>query len=247
MKKENNHHLPPHPLGDSFHVVLVRPRTNANIGAVARAMQNFGFSHLHLVAPHRYEHNEAATTACWATEILSQVTIHSSLEKALLDVSDSIGFTSSYGKNRSEHILLGEWTSRLQGLKHYPKTALIFGPEDTGLTNEDIPYCRLLVRIATDQSNPSLNLAQAVLLVLYELTQTPVELSVEEESYATGKDFEVLCSFVHELAKHSQFYSEATPAHLPELISRLVRRTQANEREMHIMLGIAKKLLERIS
>lgn len=247
MNRAEDHHLTPHALGDNIHIILVRPRTSANIGAVARAMKNFGFFHLHLVAPYRFEEKEARATACWADDILSQTIVHHSLEAALSEMNDTIGFTSSYGKNRSEHIVLDEWKNRLEAQKELPKTALIFGPEDTGLTSEDIPYCRLLVRIATHESNPSLNLAQAVLIVLYELTRTPFPITETEDSYATGKEYETLCSFVHELAQQAGFYSENTPQHLPDVISRLIRRTNATEREMQIMLGVAKNLLDKLS
>ena len=77
------HSLPPAKAYDRFHVVLVEPGDSLNIGAVARAMMNLGYRHLHLVAPPRYEPARAAVTACWATDILEGAAVHDSLEAAL--------------------------------------------------------------------------------------------------------------------------------------------------------------------
>src|SRR5690349_6227277 len=155
---------------DRVHVVLVEPGDSRNVGSVARAMSNLGFRHLHLVAPPRYHAEDAATTACWATDILAEAKMHTSLADAVAPLQHVIGFSVREGHNRPRLLLLDQWMDLWHG-EPEQDTALVFGPEDTGLRQEHVALCRWLVRIPTAAQNPSLNLSQAVLLALHELSR----------------------------------------------------------------------------
>ena len=150
-----------------LHVVLVEPGDSLNVGAVARAMSNLGFANLHLVAPPRYDAARAAISACWATPLLAQARVHDDLGAALADMRHVVGFAAREGRHRPQQQLLHEWAGRL-AQQPPVRTALLFGPEDHGLTQEHISHCQWLVRIPSAAENPSFNLAQAVLLALYE-------------------------------------------------------------------------------
>src|SRR5262245_31354666 len=100
---------------DRVHVVLVEPGDSRNVGSVARAMSNLGFRHLHLVAPPRYHMEDAATTACWATDILAAAQMHTSLADAIAPLQHVIGFSVRAGHNRPRLLLLDQWIDLWHG------------------------------------------------------------------------------------------------------------------------------------
>jgi tRNA/rRNA methyltransferase len=149
-------------------VVLVSPKTAGNIGAAARAMLNMGASDLRLVAP-RTDHlaGDALAMAVHASEVLRRARLYPTLREALADRDLSVGTTARHRADLPDP----QHPARLRGLvraAHAP--ALVFGPEESGLSNEDLQLCQAAVRIPT-ASYASLNLAQAVLLVTYEFLQ----------------------------------------------------------------------------
>lgn len=222
-----------------FHVVLVEPGDSLNVGSVARAMSNLGFTHLHLVAPPRHDPAKAATTACWATDLLENAQMHDTLAAALAPMQDVVGFTGRQGRHRPRHVLLDGW---LDGLTRTPprETALLFGPEDTGLRSEHLSACRWLVRIPSSARNPSFNLAQAVMLALFGIARQ--EWSPSEPAQgpppAREAEFQQLERIVEESLVRSGFYGPGTPAPLPDLVKHLLRRIGPDTREMPVLLGM---------
>jgi TrmH family RNA methyltransferase len=229
---------------DRMHVVLVEPGDSRNVGSVARAMSNLGFRHLHLVAPPRYHAEDAATTACWATDILAGAHVHGSLEEAIGPMRHVVGFSVREGHNRPRLLLLDQWIERLQG-EPPQETALVFGPEDTGLRQEHVALCHWLVRIPTAAENPSLNLAQAVLLALHELSRRPPGEragDVPRRRRPPQREFLELDRIVNEVLTRARFYHQGTPEPLPGVIKHLVRRMDPDEREMRVLIGIFSKV-----
>ncbi len=222
-----------------FHVVLVEPGDSLNVGSVARAMSNLGFTNLHLVAPPRHDPAKAATTACWATDLLERARMHDTLADALAPMQDVVGFTGRQGRHRPKHVLLDGW---LDGLIRTPPrvTALLFGPEDTGLRTEHLSACRWLVRIPSSARNPSFNLAQAVLLALFGIARLewgPAEPEAGPPP-AREAEFQQLERIVEEALVRSGFYGKGTPAPLPDLVKHLLRRIGPDTREMPVLLGM---------
>jgi len=133
--------LPAPSWAEHLHVVLVEPGDPLNVGSVARAMSNLGYRHLHLVAPPRYDAERAATTACWATDLLAEARTHDSLEAALAPMQLVVGFTARHGRHRAQHVSLPRWVERMAAAPP-AATALLFGPEDTDLRAEHLSPCR---------------------------------------------------------------------------------------------------------
>lgn len=234
--------LPQSNANDHLHVVLVEPGDSLNIGAVARAMSNLGFRHLHLVAPPRYDPERAAITACWATDLLAGAQHHDSLESALAEMEHVVGFTARHGKNRPRHLLLPEWIGRITA-QPPARTALLFGTEDDGLHTEHLAHCNWLVRIPSTEENPSFNLAQSVLLVLFELSRRNWDATPEApRTLPTGRDFIQLQTLVDEVLTRCQFYNVGTPEPLPDLVVHLLRRIEPDAREMKVLLGMFGKI-----
>ena len=225
---------------DRFHIVLVEPQESMNVGSVARSMMNFGFTRLHLVSPRGYKPARASMTACWASSVLEEMQIHTDFAEAIASAQDVVGFSSRDGKNRSNVVDLGDWTA---GSAAGPArvTALVFGPEDTGLRNEHLDQCTTRVCIPTGEAYPSLNLAHAVTLGLYEIFRThrgAVPVSGEQEPAAEWNDHFQLDRLVERSAQMSNFIARGTPSHIPGLVKQLFRRIKPSQREVAILLGL---------
>lgn len=154
-------------------VVLVSPRNPLNIGAAARAMANFGFAHLVVVAPFE-AHWREARSAVGAPDLLQNARECATLAEALAASTLVLGTgTRTHRKPEQPAILLPalgpliaeEWARG-------GRIAIVFGPEKHGLTRQDLALCHRLVEIPTDPRQPSMNLGQAVAVCLYELTRS---------------------------------------------------------------------------
>ena len=151
-------------------IVLVRPQYAGNIGSVCRAMKNMGLSRLILVSPEQDPLSaEARMMATSAKDILHKAKIFSSLEEALQSFRWIAGTSARKGINRGPFISPREISPEiLQHARSIP-VAILFGPEDRGLTNRELDPCHALIQVPTHSGLSSLNLAQAVMLVGYEL------------------------------------------------------------------------------
>lgn len=155
-----------------WRVVLVRPRNPLNIGAAARAMANFGFSDLVVVAPHPPVWRETRS-AVGAESVVREAHATESLAEALADRTLVAGTTSGQRRTLDRELLdlrdLPGWIDARVAAKPRRKAAILFGSEKTGLSNENLSYCHVLVRIPTRPHCPSMNLGQAVAVCCYEI------------------------------------------------------------------------------
>ena len=150
-------------------IVLVSPKGDANIGAVARAMKNFGITKLILIDPVDYKTKDGYGWAVDAKDILDNASIHSSLKEALEEFSISVAFTRRLGRTRKNHLTIENLPESIQDHSLSGKIALVFGTEDAGLNNNEVDLCDMIVSIPTMDSLPSLNLSQAVIIACYEI------------------------------------------------------------------------------
>ena len=235
-------HLPVPSERERFHVVLVEPGDSLNVGSVARAMMNLGFDRLHLVSPKRYDPHRAAISACWATKLLDAARIHDSLEAALAPMERVVGFTARTGSGRARHLLLPDWCAQLAEAQP-AETALLFGPEDHGLTREHLTHCRWLVRIPSTEAYPSFNLSQSVLLALFELRRSDWgAMPREPKPMPPIGDFAQLDRLVDSVLIQGGYFHEGTPRPVPQIVKHLLRRIDPDEREMGILMGMFGKI-----
>ncbi len=154
---------------DNIFFILVEPKEPGNIGASARAIKNMGFKNLELINPVPFISSEAKMLACNAFDLLEKATIWSQLKDALKDKNLVVGTTRRLGKRRGLILPLNEAVGRIVAASQENKVAILFGREDKGLNNMEVEECGFLITIPSDPLSPSLNLAQSVLLVAYEL------------------------------------------------------------------------------
>ncbi len=152
-------------------IILVRPRNPLNIGAAARAMANFGLADLRVVSPYPPVWTEAQKTAKGAGNILKKARAFETLHKALEDIDFAFALTSLKNRKTEKQIfLLPRVKQKLEELKGQ-NLAFIFGSEKTGLCAQDIESANAVLNIPTSSKTPSVNLAQAVILVCYEIAK----------------------------------------------------------------------------
>jgi tRNA/rRNA methyltransferase len=240
--RESPASLPAPAAAEWAHVVLVEPGDSLNIGAVARAMSNLGFANLRLVAPPNFDRERAATSACWATPMLERVPVYATLDEAVADMDQVVGFSARHGHDRPRHLMLDQWCGLLA--EEPPgRTALLFGPEDHGLETRHLGHCRWLIRIPSSEENPSFNLAQSVLLALYELSRPRWKDMPAESKPRPGESaFGQLDRLVEAVLTQCGYYKDGTPAPVPRIVRNLLRRTDPDQREMNILTGVFGKI-----
>lgn len=227
---------------DNFHVVLVEPQNPLNVGSVARAMMNLGFRHLHLVAPQNYNRETANVTACWAIPILDSLTIHETLADAIGDCETVIGLGERAGQS-GHFVTLPQWAGDLPSVPRH-KTALLFGSEDSGLRQEHFNQCRYVVRIPSTEEFPSFNLAQSVLLVLWEIAQAVPETSAPQTDTRapTWNDFFQLDRLLDSVMTEGGFVRSGSPGPAPEMVKNLFRRLDLSPHEVGLLLSLFGRL-----
>lgn len=167
---------------DRVAVVLVRPQGPANVGMIARAMRNFGLTRLRVVAPAPpLTDREARDHACHAVDVLEGATVYGDVASALADRSLVLGTSIPRGGTADRHELDTPRTAagRIRAAAAAGNgVALVFGPENHGLTNDDLAPCHRVITIPAHPDYPILNLAQCVMLIAYEifLTEAPQPL-----------------------------------------------------------------------
>jgi tRNA/rRNA methyltransferase len=151
----------------SIHVVLVRPESPANVGAVARVVRNTGLEGLRLVAPGDWRTVECWRTAWGSQDVLEQARVFDSVAEAIGDAQAALAFT---GRRDAGQALLDVREAATDlGPRAGETTCLVFGPETSGLTQDEMAACGRRVVIPAHHAQPSLNLSHAVMVAAYEM------------------------------------------------------------------------------
>jgi TrmH family RNA methyltransferase len=237
---------------DRVCVVLVRARNLNNIGAVARAMHDFGFRHLRVVNDYAVPF-ATARSAVDASEVLAEAQEFGSLAEAVADCTLVVG-TTAVGERALQHPLraLPEAATHINGtLAAEGRVALLFGSEKTGLSNDELSHCHWLLTIPMqeheDLRHPSMNLGQAVAVCLYELVrQMGVHAGVGVSAAAEAGEVERLTALLTEVLEKTG-YTRRHPANCDETqIRRLVLRMGITAADAPVWMGILRQVLWKI-
>ncbi len=234
-------------------VILVRPRFPENIGMAARACANMGVGELILVEPERWEKDKAlplATTQ--GAAILETLRIVPSLEDALTPFSRAYGTTARTGGWRRGVLPPRKAAEEIAAFPASSgKTALVFGPEDRGLENAEVELCTRLITIPTAPEASSLNLAQAVLLVLYECFTASLGHSFHPDKKPKGKagsrpatlaEQETLFAALRELLLDIDFFPADNPDWFMLPLRRFFHRAALQRHEFDMFMGICRQM-----
>ncbi|HEV7969096.1 MAG TPA: TrmJ/YjtD family RNA methyltransferase [Candidatus Acidoferrales bacterium] len=229
-------------------VVLVAPRNPLNIGAVARAMSNFGFHSLRVVNPFAPSFREARS-AVGASKILANAVRYGALADAVKDCTLVVGTTAVRNRDLQHPVRRPEYGARLIRQRlGASNVALLFGSEKFGLSNDALSHCHWLIRIPTRDENISMNLGQAAAVCLYELIRDAKQArSAKQSKPATAEELERITTLLLEALQTSGFLDRRRVSDADERIRRLVRRLRLPERDAVIWLGMLRQMLWKMN
>ncbi|MFP4439018.1 MAG: RNA methyltransferase [Chloroflexaceae bacterium] len=232
---------------DNVIIVLHQPRDVVNIGGVVRAMKNMGLRHLRLVAPAPFDPADLTGIAHRSEDILATMGVYADLNAALADVTYVVGTSA---RAHADHPVRSDIRSLAPELLARATTdlvALLFGPEDNGLDNAALDRCHLVLRLPTDPAYPSLNLAQAVLLLLYELRMAATVAAPSPSapaSPATAAQLETLFATWEEALQAVEFFKTGRRTGIMRRLRRLFHRADPTGREAALLTAIAREVVQ---
>jgi tRNA/rRNA methyltransferase len=227
---------------DRIAIVLFRPRLAENIGAAARAACNMGLRRLVAVQPGDLDRERMAMMATGpAVSLLDDMEVHDDLGQALGPFQYIVGTTARLGGVRNDYCTPREMAARLIDISRHNEVALLFGPENFGLTNEELPFCHALVTIPTADCS-SLNLAQAVMVLAYELRLAVSDRPRFVPRLANSAELSSMYAMLQETLLKINFISHQNPEHWMFNVRRLFSRHGLRAREAQVIKGICRQI-----
>jgi len=219
-------------------IVLSHPSHPGNIGAAARAMKTMGLSALHLVNPKRFPDPEATALASGADDVLGRAQVHETLDAAL--AGTTLAFAVTARRRDLSHPASDVRGAAAEALGASGDIAFVFGTEMSGLSNDEVIRCNRLAHIPAQRGFSSLNLAQAVQIVCYELRMAgdaaiPVATVYPEATY---EDVEALYAHLEASVLESGFLDPSNPRRFMERMRRLFGRARLEREEAHLLRGM---------
>jgi tRNA/rRNA methyltransferase len=235
---------------ENLRVVLVRSRNPLNIGAAARVMSNFGAFHLRVVTPYEKAFREAVS-AVGAAPLLAAAEEYDALADAVRDCSLVVG-TTAIGQRELQHELypLGEAAKKIRKKLSRARVAILFGSEKTGLSNRDLSHCHWLLRIPTREEHRSMNLAQAVGVVVYELSRGASRVTVRNKLRSSATDMETVnrvAAALLEALHASGYIHRRSAASAEEKLRRMLLRFEFSSADAEVLLGMMHKILWKLN
>ncbi|HQR31376.1 MAG TPA: TrmJ/YjtD family RNA methyltransferase [Blastocatellia bacterium] len=228
-------------------IVLVRPRDPNNIGAVARAMKNFGFADLAVVGVHPPNWDEV-TSAPHATDLLANAHVFATLKEAVADCDLVIGTTDRTRVEQKQTVYTPFDLSRDLAETSY-KLALVFGSEKHGLTNEDFSHCHRVMSIPSQPNCPSMNLGQAVAVCCYELIrdQAQAEILPRPAETATARASEEMVQLSLDVLRQLDFVLPGNESNLTQRIRGSLLRLHPTKYDIEMLCGILSRIRRRLN
>ncbi len=230
-------------------IILVRPQEEGNVGAVARAMANMGLDELVLVEPAVEVGDLARRFAVGAGHVLDQLRREPSLRAALAPFQRAVGTTS--GRDRliaARAIAPRALPATLASDPPGTRTALVFGPESSGLSAAELALLHPWVSVPCAPAQPTLNLAQAVLILAYELfVAAPPAAGAPAEPIATAAELEGFFAQLTDLLERSGFARDSTYAGTLRDLRQLFARAAPSAHEVAILRGVCRRLAHALT
>lgn len=227
---------------DNVSVVLVNPQHPGNVGATARAMKNMGLHRLVLVRPHAPIDDVSLQMATSADDLLRESVDAADLSEALQGASITVATTARLGRRRRDALTPRQAAALLAPLTLRNKVAILFGPERTGLHNDIVERCQWVIHIPTSRDCRSLNLAQAVLLVAYELFQASFPRPGRTRSLATQDELDGMYDHMREILLKIGFLDPNNPERMILALNRILARAGLDQREVNIIRGVMRQI-----
>jgi len=233
---------------DRVTVILHRPATPENIGSVARAMANTGFSRLIISSPETEDWGTAGKVAVSAVGILENAPKCASLAESLsLAAPGFVVGTTGRDRKYWAPIEIAEAAPAILSRAVLTGVALLFGPENTGLSNGELALCQMVVTIPSAGSLSSYNLSHAAILTLFQImTAATPEENKPLQTPAAFDSMEGMYTHIRETLTEAGFLWEDNPAHMMHAVRSFINRAAPTEQEAKMVRGICRKLLRHL-
>ena len=224
---------------DHITIILVETRSGGNIGSTARAMQNMGLSRLKLVRPREHLTPDAFKMATRAVHLVEQAKVYETFDQAVAEEQLLVGTTSARERSTYQSFYSPKQIAPI--VREYAETqkvALIFGPENRGLSDAQLARCQHLVVVPSHGENPVLNVAQTVLLMAYEVyAQNPVKRTSPPVLVSQGQRDEMF-KHIEQVLIQIGFLSFSSPGPIMKSIRRFLSKAELSARDVKIVRGI---------
>ncbi|MDX1795818.1 MAG: RNA methyltransferase [Hydrogenovibrio sp.] len=235
-----------HPKLSKIKIVLIETSHPGNIGAVARAMKNMGLSQLVLVRPKEFPSHVASARASGAADVLNDAQVFESLEDAISDCKLVVGASARLRKVSWPQLDVRQTAEMLMETVEAPEdqVAILFGREDSGLSNAEMDKCHYLAHIPTNPVYSSLNIAAAVQVFVYEcLMATDLKLNIAEKGQyrhkrASAEQLEGFYDHLYQGLQDIEFLDPAKNARFMRRMRRLFNRAKLDVKEIDILRGV---------
>ena len=228
---------------NNISIVLYKPRFPENIGSAARAMQNMGIKNLIVVEPENCDLTKMLKMATHsAADIIQEMLVYETLSQAIDKFSYVVGTTARLGGERPVVKRPSVISQDLVSITQNNPTAILFGPEDKGLTNKEIKYCQSLLNIPTAEFS-SLNLSQAVMIICYELFIASMpDTQKFLPRLANTNELEAMYDQLQDIFIRISFINHENPDHWMLNLRRFFGRLNLRARDVKIIRGICRQI-----
>lgn len=221
-------------------IILVEPREAGNVGAVARAMKNFGFDELWIVGEHPQLLPISGWWASGAEDVLAQARFAATLQEAVAGAHVTVATTSMRGRTTPVTFTPKTLSAKFASIANEQTLALVFGREDSGLTREELVLCQHTAAIPTNDRFPTMNLAQSLCVFAYELSS--IERSPAPRELPDAAAIERVHQRARDLLLEVGFLHESNPDRIYDDLRAMVARADLDAREATILLGIIRQI-----
>tara|TARA_B100000768_G_C11142621_1_gene316751 strand:+ start:12 stop:731 length:720 start_codon:yes stop_codon:yes gene_type:complete len=235
---------------NKFGFILIKPQLGENIGSCARSMKNFGFTKLHIVSPKiNFPNNKAKATSVGAIDIINKAKVFNETNEAINDFNIVISLSARRRDINKKHISLNDFVKLVKKKKN-SNFGLMFGPEASGLSNEDLSFSNYVLQIPTSPKFKSLNLSHSLTIICYEIFKIFNEKLFEKNrtniKISPKSKINSLIKHLLKLLEEKEFFLPKEKKHSMLLnINNLIYRLEPNDKELRILASIISSLSKK--
>ena len=235
---------------NKFGFILVKPQLGENIGACARSMKNFGFTNLHIVSPKiNFPNHKAKATSVGAFDIINKAKVFNETNEAISNFDIIVSLSARRRDINKRHISLNDFLKLLKKNKN-SNFGLMFGPEASGLSNEDLSFSNYVLQIPTSPKFKSLNLSHSLTIICYEIFKVFNEKLFKKKStnikISSKSKINSLIKHLLGLLDEKEFFLPKEKKHSMLLnINNLIYRLEPNDKELRILASIISTLSKK--
>ena len=235
---------------NKFGFILVKPQLGENIGSCARSMKNFGFKKLHIVSPKiNFPNHKAKATAVGAYDVINKAKVYFETNQALSDFDLVVSLSARQRDINKKHISLNDFVKLIKEKKK-SNFGIMFGPEASGLTNEDLSYSNYVLKIPTSPKFKSLNLSHSLTIICYEIFKTLNEntfkINKSNLKISSKSKINLLIKHLLKLLEEKDFFVPQEKKQSMLLnINNLIYRLEPNDKELRILASIISSLSKK--